>query len=250
MKRKILFPFILLINIWFWVFFFITSAILVVGAVLIRLTTQFFDPNLKILHQYSCFWASLYIWFNPFWSSQVAGKENVVPNKAYLMVSNHQSMADILILFNTFIHFKWVSKKSMFNAPFLGWNMRLNGYIPIERGNEESRAKMMDHCRSWLKKGSPVLFFPEGTRSKDGLLLPFKKGAFRLAIESQVDVLPIKVEGSLHAIPKHSVLLHRQSKMKVTILKPFAITPYVIMAKEISLDAAVDKLTEDVRQLY
>lgn len=211
---------IIVINTLFWIFFTVTSILLVVGAVIIRLLTGFFDPNLKILHKYSCFWASLYLWFNPFWYLKKKGLNKVDRSKAYVIVSNHQSIVDILTHYNSFLHFKWVSKKSMFNAPLLGWNMRLNGYVPIERGSEASREKCLEKCREWLAKGSSVLFFPEGTRSKDGNLQPFKVGAFRLAVESGHDVLPIVIQGATNAVPKHSVLLHRKSHMTLEVLPP------------------------------
>lgn len=212
----------LLINILFWSFFVISSTILVIGAAIIRIVTAPFDPNLKILQQYSCFWASLYIWINPFWSATIQGKENV-SKKVYVMVSNHQSMADILVLFRTFLHFKWVSKKSLFKTPLLGWNMALNGYVPIERGDAESRDKCLNLCAEWLKKGSSVFFFPEGTRSPDGNMKPFKTGAFRLALQTGTDILPMVIRGSKDAIPKHSIRLHGKSKMELEILPPISI---------------------------
>lgn len=183
-----------------------------------------FDPNRRVLQQYSCFWASLYIWFNPYWSVTISGKEHVDPKKSYVMVSNHASMADILVIFASFLHFKWVSKKEMFKAPFLGWNMWLNGYVGIDRGNPNSREQCMKDCRVWLKKGSPVFFFPEGTRSKDGKLKEFKQGAFRLAAETGVDILPMVISGSSQAIPKHSILLNRKSKMHLQILPPVPVS--------------------------
>src|SRR5712692_128855 len=114
---------IVLLNLVFWLFFAMSSLMMVVGAALLRLVTAPFDPNRRILQQYTCFWASLYLWLNPFWSGRVLGAKNVDRRKAYVMVCNHESMADILMVFRTFLHFKWVSKKSMFKAPMLGWNM-------------------------------------------------------------------------------------------------------------------------------
>ncbi|MBI3541226.1 MAG: 1-acylglycerol-3-phosphate O-acyltransferase [Deltaproteobacteria bacterium] len=216
----------LIINIFFWTFFVISSTILVIGAAFIRVLTISFDPNLKILQQYSCFWASLYIWINPFWSATILGKKNVDSKKVYVMVSNHQSMADILILFRTFLHFKWVSKKSLFKTPLLGWNMALNGYIPIERGDAESRDRCLNLCADWIRKGSSVFFFPEGTRSPDGTMRPFKAGAFRLALQTGTDVLPMVIRGSKDAIPKHSIRLHGQSKMELEILPPISIKDF------------------------
>ncbi len=215
-----------ILNLLFWGFFVISSVILVVVAVPIRLVTQPFDPNLRILQQYSCFWGSLYLWFNPFWSLTKKGLGAVDRRKAYVIVSNHQSMADILVLFNTFLHFKWVAKKSLFKFPLLGWNMILNRYVPIERGDPNSRERCLGRCGVWLTLGSSVLFFPEGTRSRDGRLLPFKPGAFRLALETGHDVLPIVIKGSLNAIPKHSILLHRRSRMTLEVLPPVSAQPF------------------------
>ena len=213
-------------NLFLWTYFLITSCILFLLALVLWLLTLPFDPNKKILQQYSCFWGSLYTWGNPFWSVTVRGKENIDPQKVYVMVSNHQSMADILALYRTFLHFKWVSKKSAFSLPLIGWNMRLNGYVPIERGDPTSRDKCLDHCHRWLKKGSSVFFFPEGTRSEDGAMKPFKTGAFRLALQSGCDVLPIVIRGSRDTIPKHSILLHKRSKMEIEILPPLSVKDF------------------------
>lgn len=218
---------IIVLNGLLWFVFILIAFLFFLGAVVIRVVSWPFDPNLRFLHQYSCLWASVYLWFNPFWSLKKSGLKNVDPKKSYVIVANHQSWADIVVLFNTFIHFKWVSKKAVFNAPFLGWNMRLNGYVPINRGNDASREKCMNLCREWLAKGSSVLFFPEGTRSPErGKMLPFKVGAFKLAMESGRDVLPIVVKGSIDAIPKDSILLHRKARMSVEILPPVSIASF------------------------
>lgn len=233
------------VNSLFWGFFVVTSIFLVIGAAILRVVTAPFDPNTRILQQYSCFWSSLYLWFNPFWSLVKSGLENVDKKKTYVIVSNHQSMADILCVFNTFLHFKWVAKKSLFKVPLLGWNMSLNGYVPIDRGNPESREACMERCRWWLEKGSSMFFFPEGSRSQDGLLRPFKAGAFRLALETGHDVLPIVIKGSLHAIPKHSRLLSGKSRMRLEVLPAVSIAQY----QGRDFEQGVDDLTQDVRSL-
>lgn len=232
----------IILNAFLWLFFITSSAILFVGAAILKLITAPFDKNLKILHQYSCFWASLYIWANPFWSLRHRG---VQPDKrkTYVIVANHQSMTDILSLFNTFLHFKWVSKKEMFKVPLIGWNMTLNRHVAIDRGNPNSRVECMNQCREWLEKGSSVVFFPEGTRSKDGNLLPFKIGAFRLALEAGFDVLPIVIQGSLNALPKHSLLLTRKSQISVTVLSPVSIQPFLHQ----DLDSGAQALSDLVR---
>ena len=225
-------PFNIFINVLLWLFFVVTSSILVVGAAIIRIVMGTFDPNGKILQQYSCFWACLYLWCNPFWSATIKGKENADRNKTYVMVSNHQSFADILVVFRTFLHFKWVAKKSLFKTPLLGWNMTLNGHVPIERGDAQSREKCLDRCKEWIRKGSSIFFFPEGTRSEDGNMRPFKAGAFRLALETGTDILPMIIRGSRYAIPKHSPWIHRKSKMELEILSPISIKGFDISRLE------------------
>lgn len=241
MFRKI---YLVAINGLFWGFFVVSSMFLVVGSLLIRLVTQPFDPNLRFLQQYTCFWSSLYLWVNPFWSLQKKGLERVDKKKAYVIVANHQSMADIICVFNTFLHFKWVAKKELFKVPLLGWNMSLNGYVAIDRGNPESRERCLQECRDWLKKGSSVFFFPEGTRSQDGKLRDFKPGAFRLAIESGHDILPIVIRDSLLAIPKHSRLLSGKSKMRLEVLEPIPVAQF----QGGDLESSVRQVTEEVRR--
>jgi 1-acyl-sn-glycerol-3-phosphate acyltransferase len=240
MFRKI---YLVLINGLFWAFFVLSSMVLIVGSALIWLLTRPFDPNLKFLQQYTCFWSSLYLWVNPFWSLQKFGVEKVDPEKAYVIVANHQSMADIICVFNTYMHFKWVAKKELFKVPLLGWNMSLNGYVAIDRGNPDSREKCLRECRDWLRKGSSVFFFPEGTRSQDGKLRDFKPGAFRLAMESGYDILPIVIRGSLHAIPKHSRLLSGKSKMRLKVLDPISSAPF----RNGDIDESARRLAEDLR---
>lgn len=222
------------INLLFWSFFVVSSTLLVLGAIPIRLLTAPFDPNRKILQQYSCFWASLYLWVNPFWSAQIRGLEHADPKQVYVMVSNHQSLADILVVFRTFLHFKWVAKKALFKLPLLGWNMLLNGYVPIERGDATSRERCLTLCKDWIHKGSSVFFFPEGTRSPDGVMKAFKPGAFRLACETQTPILPMAIRGSRDAIPKHSLWLHGQSLMTLEILPPIAVPAGPISDEKVS----------------
>lgn len=218
---------IVIVNLLLWAFFILSSIVFFALAVVIRLVSWPFDPDLRLLHQFSCLWAAVYIWVNPFWSLTRKGLKNLDRKKAYVIVANHQSWADILVVFATFLHFKWVSKKAVFSVPILGWNMRMNGYVPIDRGNDVSREKCLSQCREWLARGSSVLFFPEGTRSLEApKMLPFKIGSFRLAVESGRDVLPLVIKGSKDAIPKHSILLHRRSKMTVEALPPVSVESF------------------------
>ena len=100
----------------------------------------------------------------------MTGRENLPWRGPAVIVANHLSLLDILVLYGLFRPYKWVSKASVFKVPFIGWNMRLNDYVAIRRGDRESIKEMMNHCRQHLANGSPILLFPEGTRSPDGVL--------------------------------------------------------------------------------
>src|SRR4051812_13624824 len=124
-----------LLSIVFWTFFALSCIPLFAGALVIWLVTLPFDPDKRILHVYTCAWAQLYFWVNPWWRLRVEGRANLPRNGAAVLVSNHASLGDILVLFGLFSPFKWVSKASVFKVPFIGWNMKLNKYVGLVRGN-------------------------------------------------------------------------------------------------------------------
>lgn len=186
-----------LFSVGYWAFVGITAALFFFGALLICLVTAPFDPARLLLHRYTCWWAQLYLRCLPGCRLEVEGREKLAPNTAYVLVANHQSAADIMALSALAVPFKWISKKSNFRIPFIGWNMYLNQYIKVEPGNPESVRKTMARCRGWLSRGVPVLWFPEGHRSYTGELRRFHRGAFRLATECGCAVVPIVVDGTL-----------------------------------------------------
>lgn len=183
----------------------ISSIPMYVVALLLRLVTYPFDRRLRILHLYTCFWASLYTWMMPPWRIRIEGRENVRKDATYMVVSNHQSQLDILVAFRLFFHFKWVSKIEMFRLPLIGWNMMLNRYVKLKRGDRESVEKMLAVCETHLDEGSSVFMFPEGTRSPDGVIKDFKLGAFQLALKKKVPILPVVISGTNKALPKYSL---------------------------------------------
>ena len=143
-----------------------------------------------------------------------------------MLVSNHQSLGDILVLFGLWRPFKWVSKASNFNIPFIGWNMRLNRYVQLVRGDKESIATMMRTCEEWLRRGVPLLLFPEGTRSPDGQVKAFKDGAFRLSIAERVPLIPIALAGTADILPKHGWVLRGMAHCRVRVLPPVDPAPF------------------------
>lgn len=202
----------------FWGFLVVSSALLFGVAVLIWVVTRPFDPRTRALHQFTCFWASLYTWLNPVWRVRITGKHHIRPGVTYVMVANHLSLVDILVLFRLFVPFRWVSKEENFRVPLIGWNMRLNGYIPLRRGDKASAAVMMDSCRATLREGTSIMMFPEGTRSRTGEMRDLKPGAFELARQTGSPLLPILLEGTSKALPKRGFVLHGRSDITVAVL--------------------------------
>ena len=202
----------------FWAFLAGSSFALFPAAAAIWALSLPFDPRLRALHLFTCFWASLYTWTNPAWRVQVEGREKIRRDEAYVMVANHQSLLDILVLFRLFVHFKWISKIENFRIPLIGWNMHLNRYIPLRRGERSSVVQMMARCRETLAAGSSLMIFPEGTRSPDGRLRAFKTGAFEIAKASGRPILPIVVQGTSDALPKRGLVLRGRHRIRVSVL--------------------------------
>jgi len=225
----------------FWLFMTLSSVAMFPVALLCWALTLPFDRRKVILHRLTCFWASLYTWLNPAWPVTVTGREKIDPAETYVMVANHQSLLDILVLFRLFRHFKWVSKIENFRIPFIGWNMRLNGYIALRRGDRSSTAAMLRSCRQNLAAGSSIMMFPEGTRSLTGKLREFKTGAFTLAKDAGRPILPIVVHGTASALPKRGVILQGRHQILIEVLDPIDCDSFA--------EEAVEDLTVRVREL-
>jgi 1-acyl-sn-glycerol-3-phosphate acyltransferase len=202
----------------FWLFIVFSSFLLFPVALLIWAVTVLFDKRLMLLHQFTCFWASIYTWLNPVWRVTIEGRDKIRSGVAYVMVANHQSLLDILVLFRLFTHFKWVSKIENFRVPCIGWNMSLNRYIKLRRGDKESVDQMMAACERTLKEGNAIMMFPEGTRSFDGKLKAFKHGAFTLAQRVGAPLLPIVIQGTAEALPKRGFVLRGRHRIHIRIL--------------------------------
>jgi len=209
-----------LASIYFWVELYLISAILFPISFLVFLLTFLFDKRLFLLHKYTCLWSFIVLKINPMWRIKVTGREKIKPGQTYVMVSNHQSGADIIVLFLLWSHFKWVAKKSLFYYPFIGWTMWLNQYIALDRAKGSSMRKMMSDAALTLKKGNSVMIFPEGTRSKDGNIQTFKTGAFHIALNNQTPILPIAIKGTSMAIRKGGFLINKNFDIQAKVLDP------------------------------
>jgi 1-acyl-sn-glycerol-3-phosphate acyltransferase len=234
-------PFLILYSSLLWTFFLITSIVLFIIACLIWLITRWFDRRLMALHMWSCFWGSWYIWFNPLWRVRVKGREKIPWKRPCILVSNHQSMIDILVLYHLFVPYKWVSKKENFRIPIIGWLMRLNDYLEIERGQANSVVRLMQKTAECIRQGNSILIFPEGTRYPGGSLGPFREGAFRMALDNCVDIIPILLDGSAKALPKKGAILTGFTRIRVRVLDAIPFHSFE--------DKTARELTDEVREL-
>jgi 1-acyl-sn-glycerol-3-phosphate acyltransferase len=202
----------------YWALFALSAIAIFPLALLIWALTRPFDSRGVVLHWFTSRWAWLYTALNPAWRVTVTGREKFRTDRAYVVVANHQSLLDILVLFRLFRHFRWVSKVENFRIPLVGWVMRMNRYIEIERGKADSVRRMLRACEQALADCNSVLIFPEGTRSETGELRPFKVGAFELARSSRCPILPVVVDGTARALPKRGIVLQGRCAIRVQVL--------------------------------
>jgi 1-acyl-sn-glycerol-3-phosphate acyltransferase len=159
---------------------------------------------------------------NP-WQIVFSGSEHVRPNQTYVIVSNHQSLADIPIISHLRLDMKWLAKAELFRFPVFGWMMRMAGDVAVDRSDRRKAARAMLQCARYLRQRCSVVFFPEGTRSLDGAVLPFNEGPFQLAIRENVQILPIVLEGSGVALPRNSWIFGGKQSIQFRILEAISV---------------------------
>ncbi len=204
----------------YWAFVALSMPVFFAGALLLFLVALPLDRRRVALHLYSCFWASSYIYCNPLWRARVVGRGKLPWRSPAVIVANHLSLLDIPVLYGLYRPFKWVSKEENFKLPFAGWNMSLNGYVSLARGDRKSIRDMMARSLALLSQGSPLLVFPEGTRSATGELQGFKMGAFSLAKEAGCPVIPVALTGTAEGLPKRGLVFRSTMRAVVEVLDP------------------------------
>ena len=157
-----------------------------------RYATGYTFRRLCVLHQ----------WLNPMWKFKTSGQLPANKRNPYVMVSNHESFVDMLLLSHLKMEMKYLSKESILRIPLVGWMMKMSGDVSLLRGDRSSGAAALVVCEKWLKRKMSVMIFPEGTRSSDGEMRGFKDGAFVLAIRTQTPMLPVVVHGTRSALRK------------------------------------------------
>ena len=157
-----------------------------------RYATGYTFRRLCVLHQ----------WLNPLWKFKTSGQLPANKRNPYVMVLNHESFVDMLLLSHLKMEMKYLSKESILRIPLVGWMMKMSGDVSLLRGDRSSGAAALIVCEKWLKRKMSVMIFPEGTRSSDGEMRSFKDGAFVLAIRTQTPMLPVVVHGTRSALRK------------------------------------------------
>jgi 1-acyl-sn-glycerol-3-phosphate acyltransferase len=205
-------------NLIYWPYLLASCVLLFLPALVLYAFT-FWDPRRRILHAYTSVWGAHYLAWAPFAGVRLEGREQALSGGPCVYVSNHQSMVDILAAFATRLPYLWVSKVENFFVPFLGWNMWLSGYIPLRRGNIASIRRMLRSCEARIRSGASLFVFPEGTRSPDGELQTFYRGAFWVAARYRVPIVPVVIDGTARVLPKRSFRIVPQ-RVTVRILPP------------------------------
>jgi len=225
-----------LFSAYFWFVIFFIAFLFFPFALLIWCATIAYDRRLVALHMFTCFWSDFSLMLNPLWKIRVIGRKKILPRTVYIITSNHQSGADIMVLYKLYRKFKWVAKKSLFRVPFIGWNMALNRYLSLERTSNSSMRKMLRDASLLIAKGNSLMIFPEGTRSRDGQVQPFKTGAFLIALETKTPIVPIAISGTAKAIDRGGFLILRNKNIRATVLDPIPYESFKEMdAKEIAV---------------
>jgi 1-acyl-sn-glycerol-3-phosphate acyltransferase len=166
-------------------------------------------------------WARLNSYLTPM-QVQVHGREHIDPTQSYVLVANHQSHYDIFVLYGWLgIDFKWVMKQELRKVPALGFACEKIGHIYIDRSNRQAALASIEAAKDRIVNGTSVLFFAEGTRSRDGKLGRFKKGAFRMALDLKLPILPLTLSGTRKVLPPTTLDVF-PGKVSLTIHEPIA----------------------------
>jgi 1-acyl-sn-glycerol-3-phosphate acyltransferase len=185
---------------------------------------------------------------NP-WRIHISGIENLNTNQVYVIVSNHQSLADIPVITHLRLDTKWLAKAELFRLPIVGWMLRMAGDVPVERSDKGDRAKAIAKCSEYLRRRCSVVFFPEGTRSRDGQVLPFSKGPFQLALNEQVPILPLVVEGSGMALPRNSWLFGGTQDIHLRVLKAVSVEGWNLSQVTALRDAVRQRIVDELERM-
>jgi 1-acyl-sn-glycerol-3-phosphate acyltransferase len=179
-----------------------------------------FDRERAVIHWFLMYESLFLSFLIPIWTIHIEGREKAMKGTTYVIISNHQSLLDILLMNCLRFKFRWISKIENFNVPVIGWYLKMAEYIVVDRGNEESKLEMLEKSFNCLKKGISIMIFPEGTRSLNNEIGFFKRGAFQLALQANVPILPVLIDGTGGILPKHGMIFGSGHQITIKVLDP------------------------------
>jgi 1-acyl-sn-glycerol-3-phosphate acyltransferase len=179
-----------------------------------------FDRDKKIIHWILMYHSLCLSFIIPIWTIRIEGRDKAEKGTTYVIISNHQSILDILLINCLRYKFKWVSKIENIKVPVIGWYLKMADYIIVDRGNEESKNEMLEKSYRSLKKSISIMMFPEGTRSLNNEIGFFKRGAFQLALQANVPILPVIIDGTGGILPKHGLIFGSGHRIRIKVLDP------------------------------
>jgi len=206
----------------FWTLTTILSIILGIVALLSAL----FDKSGNTAHNVARLWCRLICQWNGV-AVEIRGMKNVLPGQAQIFIANHQGYYDIFALAGYLpVQLRWVAKESLFRIPFVGWSMRAAGYVGVDRRDRKKSYHSFLETTEKVKSGCSIVIFPEGTRSLNGEIGPFKKGSHLLALRTGAPVVPITIIGTWKIIQKGSAVIH-PGPVRIIISPPIQINPEI-----------------------
>jgi 1-acyl-sn-glycerol-3-phosphate acyltransferase len=179
-----------------------------------------FDRERTVVHWMLIYQTVIISYIVPIWKIRIEGRKKAVKGTTYVIISNHQSILDILLINCLRYRFKWISKIENNKVPVLGWYLKMADYITVDRGDKESKEKMLEESYQCLKRNISIMIFPEGTRSADREIAFFKRGAFQLAISADKPILPVLMDGTGGVLPKHGLIFGGFHKISIRVLDP------------------------------
>ena len=179
-----------------------------------------FDTDRRLVHWFLTQESFVLTYLIPIWKIHIEGREKAIKGSTYVIISNHQSMLDIIILNCLRFKFKWISKIENIKVPVIGQYLIMADYIIVDRDNEDSKAEMLERSYNSLKTGMSIMMFPEGTRSLNNEIGFFRRGAFQLALQADVPILPVIIDGTGGILPKHGFIFSSGFQIRIKVLDP------------------------------
>jgi len=208
---------------------------------LVWLLTVWWDKKKRIIAATTYVHSMMLFWLSPGWKIKVQGRENYDRRRPYVMISNHQGMFDIPLIYAIRPNTRWVAKRELIKMPFVGHALLIHGDILIRRGEASSARLMLKKAKAELEKGVSVTIFPEGTRLKSGKMNRFHEGAFLLAKMAGVEILPVALDGTANAfegwkqIRPHTFKLHVLPPIPVETVRNTGVRELSDLAREMIL---------------